>query len=50
MDALLDGNSVFDMSDTAPLKHWKDMSTAALEEIADNFLVSGIAPFPACRC
>ncbi|KAA8895395.1 hypothetical protein FN846DRAFT_1024506 [Sphaerosporella brunnea] len=39
MDALQDGASVFDMPDTAPLKHWhNDMKPDALERIAHQFL------------
>jgi len=40
IDALLDGVNVFDMPDTAPLKHWhNDMTASQMETIAHNFLV-----------
>jgi hypothetical protein len=40
MAALQDGSSVFDMPDTAPLKHWhNDMKGDSLHEIAAQFLV-----------
>ncbi|KAF8533840.1 hypothetical protein BDD12DRAFT_945018 [Trichophaea hybrida] len=40
LDALLDGVNVFDMPDTAPLKHWNnDMTADQMETIAQNFLL-----------
>lgn len=40
LQALMDGVNVFDMPDTAPLKHWNDsMTSADMETIASRFLV-----------
>jgi hypothetical protein len=43
LHALADGTNVFDMPDTAPLKHWhNDMKPESLEKIAKQFLVCTI--------